>query len=214
MSKGIGFLVGGLATVVFIVAVVSRFHRFETDVPCVQVLVTAVGFGLAVGLLVGLSLELFSAGFARGPERINTVFKALPSAAALTYFIYQAVAGALFATTSVILELEKPLKESTPVALKLTLERGDNWLARIQKVDYGVSSEPAPPKEYKTVLFPAAEVEPDKGFSLAPKERTSTMVSLPLDKKDNYVTARVVSYAIWWPTPTQSYTRILITRPQ
>ena len=213
MSKGIGFIVGVLAAILFIIAVVPRFHSFGTNVPCLQVILTAVGFGLAVGVLVGLTLELFSAGLARGPERINTVFKVLPSAAALTYFVYQAVAGAFFATTSVILELEKPMKESTPVVMKLTLERGDNWLARIQKVEYGFSSEAKLPVKYNTVLFPAAEVESDHAFSLAPKERTSTMVSLPLDKKDNFVTVQVVSYAVWWPTPTRSYARILITRP-
>ncbi len=214
----VGFAVvcGFLFIVGASVNAVRHFVTLGETVPLVDIAVVFALVGVGVGLLVYLAMLAAADASPVARERIDTVFKVTTPVALFAYFIYQVVAGALFATTSVRLELEKGDTNPKVAVVKVTLERGDNWLVRIEKVGYTTSPVvPTQSASYTEILFPGRDAlgSNESDFSLAPKETTSTMFQVPLAADETYVTVRVVSYATLWPMPSRSYARILITRP-
>jgi hypothetical protein len=98
----------------------------------------AVVLGLAVAVLSYTTIFAWVRGSA-AQDRIDRFFKAVAPVAVLAFFIYQVLAGAFSSTTSVRVETTAEGRDSTSVVLKVTLERGDNWVAEIEQVSFSVT---------------------------------------------------------------------------
>lgn len=187
--------------------------------PWFHVVLTGLALGAAVFAVLKWAVHSLSRN---GPTPGSTeLFFAgvVPMAAAL-YFVYQFAAGALFATTSVSLDIEREDEQPDTAIVTMKLERGDNWIVEI--VSAAVTTE-YPHTQATSWTNSNLPRRPDGTLRLAPKETTSTKFRIKLPSRrmdavvdqtnDIVVTARVVSYALWWPVPSESFASTLIVRP-
>jgi hypothetical protein len=132
---------------------------------------------------------------------------------ALGYFLYQLVAGAMFATTSVSLSAARDPTHPTRLLVKLSIERGAQWMADIASA--AVAQHPSdhlwtPLPKWEPVQLPGRENEP---LRLAPGEKTATEFSMAgVSPRVFYLTVRVISYASYWPVPSESFARVRISQ--
>ena len=128
---------------------------------------------------------------------------------AMLYFIYQVVAGALFATTSVTLTAVRDEFDPKIALITMKLERGDNWVSEIASaaVTTGIPYQDA--MKWQEANFPRRT---NGTLRLAPKEETETMFHIELENEteDVFITARIITYGIMWPMASESFALALI----
>lgn len=149
-----------------------------------------------------------------GGNSIDTFFKAFTPVAAAVFFIYQMLAGAFAATTSVSIVANRSQDTPSQILVNVTVERGDNWVVEILKDEYRIIDAQA----YSPKDDPDAEDwirggklhrRNDERLLLSPKEKTSAgfVIAIPnnLVDKPLIVVAKISSFASWWPTPVRSF---------
>lgn len=139
-------------------------------------------------------------------KEIDIFFKGAAGIAATIYFIYQAIAGSFFATTNILLEANF-FEKSNQYVVKATIERGDNWCVNIKEAMYLLEEKSKTNIHIWTDMkFPKRE---DGIHILAPKEKTHTEFVVSMNGcAEITVTARVISFATWWPKPARSFARL------
>lgn len=184
------------------------------ELPWFYVIVTGLAIGLAALIVQQWAVYSLSrsSSSSSGPVELFLA-GAVPMAAAL-YFLYQLAAGALFATTSVTLELvgsvdEKVNNKPASAVMSMKLERGDNWMVEVASAAVTTGLPYHKGLDWKESNLPRRR---DGTLRLAPKETTSTRFRITLGDRteDTVVTARVVTYALWWPLPSESFGSTLI----
>ncbi|MFT7774000.1 hypothetical protein [Roseateles sp.] len=172
----------------------------------------AAGFvGIAVVVMVLLVLTLACSD---ALKTFDAFWKLGTPILALGYFLYRLVAGAMFATTSVGLSAERDPADPARLLVRLTVERGPHWMADIAS-DVVILHEVedlwrAPLARWERARLPRRE---DGSLRLAAGEKTATEFSLDgVSLRAFHLTARVVSYASYWPVPSESYARVRIDR--
>lgn len=201
---------------------------------CEQIALTAVIIGISFALLI----RIFRSSLSRNtsePEKIeslspstvvvlpsegktsvNTLIKIVAPVSATLFFLYQILAGSLFATTTVTVKGER-CNKAGKLLVTATIERGDNWLAAIAVDQYMLSSSDED-KEFKATDAWKFPRKSDKLLRLAPHEKTSTQFILKAQdvlpagniNSDIFLTMSVRSYAIFWPIPSESLARAVI----
>lgn len=179
---------------------------------------TAAIFGVSSLVVIGIYATC-SQGNAFDYDKF---FKVATPVVAAIFFFYNAIAGALFATTTL---LAKEIGRTAEKAfVELTVERGDIWLVEIldSKILYhyneytsgAESDENANAYEVKndshmkeSVVFPHTKGIP---LRLAPKEKTSIVIEVPLSEKSMVLTARIAYEAVMWRRPAMSYARTIL----
>lgn len=174
---------------------------------------------LLASFFVGLAAVVLGlAWHALNPPNSSTeldlVFKLGGSVVALGYFVYRAMGGALFATTSVVLTALRDPLLSGRVLVTVSIERGTQWTSNIASVAMVLHEsakmwpEPPLPLVWEPVLFPTRQ---DGSLRLAPGEKTATSFYLePMTFGAFYLTVRVVSFAQLWPVPSESFARVCV----
>lgn len=181
-------------------------------IPWFFVVITSLMLGGALFLLLQWASFCISRSHAPSSGGVELFLAgAVPMAAAL-YFLYQLLAGALFATTSVSIDAVRDTVQTDSAIVTLKIERGDNWLTEIASAAVTTESPSHDAKRWQEADLPR---RPDRQVRLAPKETTSTRFRLPLGKnaKDIVVTARVVAYGLFWPIPSESFASALVLAP-
>lgn len=177
--------------------------------PWLQVIVTGLAIGVAALIVQQWTVYSLSreGSSSSGPVELFLA-GAVPMAAAL-YFLYQLAAGALFATTSVTLEIERADTRPTSAVVSMKLERGDHWMVEIASAAVAQKLPYHEEQKWQEANLPRRR---DGTLRLAPKETMSTRFRIKLDDQtaDTVVTARVVTYALWWPMPSESFASTLI----
>jgi len=124
------------------------------------------------------------------------------------YFIYQLMAGALFATTSISIDAVRSTIEPHKIRISVTLERGSNWLAVIVADAYYVVT-PDAPITWHTIGFPRRER--DDSLRLGPNEKTATTIVLTRPPElDVTIVAKVEFYSILWPVAGESFAKTIV----
>ncbi len=186
-------------------------QREAIELPWVNIALSSMLVGLAVAIAIAWAWHCVDEPN-KESRGWDLFFKGIVPFCALSFFAYQAVAGAFFATTSVSLDAKRDSDDPQKILVRVTLERGDNWLVDIVSVSYSLSSTELPgenlPAKSNAINFPC---RPGKGLRLAPKEKTSTDFSFGQENvEDIFITVQVVSYALLWPIPSTSYVKALI----
>lgn len=193
------------------------------DVPWFSLIATGAVLGVASLLLLQWanfclarsqpsssgSVELFLSG-------------SVPMAAAL-YFVYQLLAGNLFATTSVSVDAVRDAQDANFAIVTLKIERGDNWLTEIASAAVTTGALWDGQTRWQEAYLPH---RPGHLARLAPKETMSTRFRFELKPEREagkaasrsgeehvVVTARVVAYGLLWPIPSESYAAALVLPP-
>jgi hypothetical protein len=132
---------------------------------------------------------------------------AVPIFAAL-FFVYQALSGSFFATTSPTLEVKVEKEQPEKALVTASLERGDNWLVEVASAQYIIGPAGQDDSGWRNLPLPRRS---DGHLRLGPKEKTTTQIRVDLAEKDDwFITTRFVTYALYWPVPSVSYARALI----
>jgi hypothetical protein len=123
-------------------------------------------------------------------------------AGAAVFFLYQAVSGALVATTTVLLEAERVEGSPGRIRVKLVLERGDAWLVEVTRASLTVDGHTG-----KLPLYHPGR----PSLRLAPNERAqlSFIVDAPADR-DVELLAAIICRQVAWPRETRSFAQTVV----
>ncbi|MDR7272072.1 hypothetical protein J2X20_004746 [Pelomonas saccharophila] len=138
-------------------------------------------------------------------------FKGAAPFIAFAYFIYQILGGTFFATTAVVLSAERSKDNPRALVVKLSIERGSQWVAEIVSDELFFHRKPdvwdEKPMSRKVGLMPRRR---DGLLRMAAGEKSSTEIRLKVPAGSFFITARIVSRAIYWPTPSESFARVCV----
>lgn len=138
-------------------------------------------------------------------DKWELFFTGIVPFAALGFFIYQAMAGAFFATTSLTIEAKRDGRDS--IIASVTIERGDHWLVDIASLAYSIT-EGETKGSWLPIDIPCG---PENKLRLAPKEKATTMFRIPTTVTgDAIITIQALTYGLMWPVPGRSYARVLV----
>lgn len=196
---------------------------------CVQIALTSVIIGTSIALLI----KIFRSSLPKNPSKtkeiesaslttvvglpsedktwVDTLIKIITPVSATLFFLYQAIAGSLFATTSITVKGDR-CNDAGKLLVTATIERGDNWLAAIAVDEYQLSED----EKRVGQIVPERWHFPRKSddlLYLAPHEKTATQFiwTVPEDSKhDLFLTMSVHSYAKFWPITSESFARAVI----
>lgn len=186
--------------------------------------ITQIALWLIFALAIVVSSIVVSCSASAGARaRIDTFFKLIVPLLTIGFFLYKAIGGALFATTSLTLDAKRIVGDPESIFVTATIERGSNWLVEIQDAVYIFSVNGIQQGRYRNMGFPRTgetpfpRAEGDRlgpvptSLKLAPGEKTATQFRLEAGSLDEVeITAYVSVVAVTWPIPSWSFARALV----
>ena len=145
--------------------------------------------------------------------RMDLFLKGIVPLMALTYFVYQALGGAFFATTSVVVAATRSETDPKQLLVTLSVERGAQWVAVISSnaVVWHTTDGHASAPEANWTVDKLPRRPGNEPPVLAAGEKTTTQFEIEkVPDGAFYVTARVVFYAAWWPVPGECLARVRV----
>jgi hypothetical protein len=189
-------------------------------------------FLLGIVATIIVSLLLNGSGASAILKHIQSNFKEYAILVGGLYFIYQAVSGSLFATTTISTDAKRGVNDA--IVITATIERGDNWLVEILdgSDQYVITKDVTKNFGDINIKFNLNFARYKKGnnsiLKLAPKEKTQTqfIIDDEVIKKANnglsdndkidlnkgfYVISQIEYESVSWPFSAKSVAKSYVT---